>query len=108
MSGLAAATLPAGHALGWAWILAPIAAIAVLVVGGPRRFLLQFCLDLVGVLRLVAVAGAALLVLPAPRPNAPTMADTVPAASSWNALDETTTSGLARSIFEAMRAACSS
>lgn len=62
VAGLAAALLPAGHALAWAWVLAPAGALAVLVLGGPRRFLLQLCLDLVGVLRLVAVAGAALLI----------------------------------------------
>jgi len=67
IAGLAAATLPAAGALGdgalaYGWVVAPAAAAAVLFLGGPRRFLFQLCLDLVGVLRLVAVAGAALLV----------------------------------------------
>jgi vacuolar-type H+-ATPase subunit I/STV1 len=59
--GAATAFLPPTHVLVGAWVLAPLAAGAFLLIGGPRRFLLQFCLDLVGVLRLVAVAGAALL-----------------------------------------------
>ena len=62
IAGLAAATLPAGHSLAHGWVVAPAAAAAVLFLGGPRRFLFQLCLDLVGVLRLVAVAGSALLV----------------------------------------------
>lgn len=61
VAGLAGVVLGPQMGLPWWWIVAPAAAIGVLLLGGPRPFLGRVALDLVGVLRLVAVAGGALL-----------------------------------------------
>lgn len=62
VTGLAAAATPAGHGFhGFVWLV-PLAAGGLLLVGGPRRFLVRLGLELVGVLRLVAVGGLAILV----------------------------------------------
>jgi hypothetical protein len=60
--GLAAAALGPAFSVHVLWWLAPLAALGLLILAGPRRFVIRLCLDLVGVLRLVAVGGAALLI----------------------------------------------
>ena len=62
VAGVAAAVAAPTQPLGGFGLLAPACAIAALFLAGPRRFLMRTGLDLVGVLRLVAVAGAALVV----------------------------------------------
>ncbi|MDJ0523614.1 MAG: hypothetical protein QNJ90_16205 [Planctomycetota bacterium] len=62
VAGLAAAALGPTFAVHVLWSLAPLAAAGILLLAGPRRFVIRLCLDLVGVLRLTAVAGAAVLV----------------------------------------------
>lgn len=62
IGGLAAAVLGPAFSVHVLWWLAPLAALGLLVLAGPRRFVIRLCLDLVGVLRLVAVGGAALLI----------------------------------------------
>lgn len=60
--GLAAAAMPAGHAVRpLAWLVLPAVAL-LFVFGGPRRVIVRLGLELVGVLRLVAVGGLAILV----------------------------------------------
>jgi vacuolar-type H+-ATPase subunit I/STV1 len=61
VAGAAAAVLPSGDALQTLWILAPAAALGVLVLAGLRAGWGRLTLDLVGVLRLGAVATLALL-----------------------------------------------
>ncbi len=61
VAGLAASAIAPESALHALWILAPAAAVGVFLLAGPRGFFVRLCLDLVGVVRLVAVAGAALL-----------------------------------------------
>jgi vacuolar-type H+-ATPase subunit I/STV1 len=62
VAGLAAAAAGPAHPAGRLGLLAPLAALVLLLLAGPRRFVVRVALDLVGVLRLVAVAGAALVV----------------------------------------------
>ena len=60
--GLAAAAMPSGHALRpFGWLVLPAVGL-LFVFGGPRRVLVRLGLELVGVLRLVAVGGLAILV----------------------------------------------
>ncbi len=62
IAGFAAAVVgEAVPAVAWAWILVPLVAVAVFVLEGARAFVTRFCLDLVGVLRLVAVGGASVM-----------------------------------------------
>ncbi|MDA1195964.1 MAG: hypothetical protein O2894_12370, partial [Planctomycetota bacterium] len=62
IAGLGAAVVGTEHAAAAAAWLAPAGALGLLALAGPRRLVLSLGLDLVGVLRLVVVGGAALLV----------------------------------------------
>ena len=60
--GLAGAAAPGGHALrAFAWLVPPAVAL-LFAFGGPRRVLVRLGLELVGVLRLVAVGGLAIVI----------------------------------------------
>jgi len=59
VAGFAGAAVGSASWLNGAWLLVPIVAVAVFLLEGARGFVTRFCLDLVGVLRLVAVCGGA-------------------------------------------------
>ena len=61
VAGLACAALGPSSGLFFLWVLAPASALLVLILEGPAGFLRRYVLDQVGVLRLVALPGAALL-----------------------------------------------
>lgn len=60
--GLAGSAAPAGHTMrSFLWLVPPAVAL-LFAFGGPRRVIVRLGLELVGVLRLVAVGGLAILV----------------------------------------------
>jgi len=62
IAGLGAAVLGPASPFHTLWWLVPLGAAGILGGVGPRTLLIRLCLDLVGLLRLVAVAGGALLI----------------------------------------------